>query len=161
MGPRAGHWPRRAVAVPQWAVAPARRGHEPLATSVAAGRAGARAGAAVPNPLPSASAECGVLHHGDWGPQRGQVLTHQLTPETAPQERYCQPHQLARCSFLEQPLLPETQVAKAHRSRAALPPEDPGSRPPCSRSDSRPADVPCSALCRVLAVQSVSRVAAF
>uniref|UniRef100_A0A9L0T7T1 Mitochondrial ribosome associated GTPase 1 n=1 Tax=Equus caballus TaxID=9796 RepID=A0A9L0T7T1_HORSE len=31
--------------------------------------------------------EPGVLHHGHRGPQRGQVLTHQLPAETAPQER--------------------------------------------------------------------------
>lgn len=30
----------------------------------------------------------GVLHHGDRGPQRGQVLAHQLPAEAAPQERY-------------------------------------------------------------------------
>ena len=36
----------------------------------------------------SACAEPGVLYHGHWGPQRGQVLPHQLPPEAAPQERY-------------------------------------------------------------------------
>ena len=34
-----------------------------------------------------APAEPGVLHHGDWGPQRGQVVAHQLPAEAAPQER--------------------------------------------------------------------------
>lgn len=40
-------------------------------------------------PCSCASAEPGLLCHGDRDPQRGQVLTHQRTPETAPRERSC------------------------------------------------------------------------
>lgn len=40
-------------------------------------------------PTPAlALAARGILHHGDRGPQRGQVLTYQLPAEAAPQERY-------------------------------------------------------------------------
>lgn len=50
------------------------------------GGAGVRAGW---RPTPGlALAARRALRHGDWGPQRGQVLAHQLPAEAAPQERY-------------------------------------------------------------------------
>lgn len=128
--------------------------------SLAVGRAGApwrapgggpgRGGCARSPVLLPASAECRVLHHGDRGPQRGQVLTHQLAPETAPQERYSQPRRLKQCFSLERPLSPETQVAEA-----------PGPELSFHQRTQAAGRHAASDVARALAVQGVSRVVAF